>query len=299
MPYRFKRSESVNEAVQRIAREEIGSAVQILHGIHGSASSEAIHEARKSIKKTRALLRLVRPELGKRFAIENARLRDVGRKLSTLRDANALIDTLDSLNHGSHQTHAKRSAAPIRHVLVLQKREVEEQTGSPQVMRQLAAGLARSRKSARQWRLDTDGYPAIAAGVEETFRAGKKALARVHKRGRIEDFHEWRKRVKDHWYQVRLLEKLWSDVMEGYEHSLKELENALGEDHNLAVLRERILSASKDGQAGSAVDALTKAIDATQKDLRAKALEIGEKVYSVKPRQFARQMRRLWKTWRG
>jgi len=52
-----------------------------------------------------------------------------------------------------------------------------------------------------------------------------------------ENYHEWRKRVKEHWYHVRLLEVTVADG--GYEKSLKELETALGEDHNLVLLQEK------------------------------------------------------------
>ena len=58
---------------------------------------EAIHEARKSIKKVRALLRLVSAELGGTYPRENARLRDIARRLSEFRDAFAIIETFDDL----------------------------------------------------------------------------------------------------------------------------------------------------------------------------------------------------------
>ena len=41
---------------------------------------------------------------------------------------------------------------------------------------------------------------------------------------------------------MRLLEHVWADVFKGYEASLKALETALGDDHNLVVLRETIAS---------------------------------------------------------
>src|SRR5260370_7407926 len=86
MAYRLKHGESVPEGVKRIAREEIRAAVQYLRGKGGISRDEAIHEARKSIKKVRALLRLVRPELGEFYESESARLRDAVRKLSQILD---------------------------------------------------------------------------------------------------------------------------------------------------------------------------------------------------------------------
>ena len=82
MAYHLKRSESVAEGIRRIAREEIESAADQLSKGHRDRD-EAIHEARKSIKKVRAVLRLVHPELGDTYYQESSYLRDVGRKLSS------------------------------------------------------------------------------------------------------------------------------------------------------------------------------------------------------------------------
>ena len=64
-------------------------------------------------------------------------------------------------------------------------------------------------------------------------------MARARKHPLPENYHEWRKRVKDHWYHVRLLEGFGTLGCGSYEKSLKELETLLGEDHNLVVLREK------------------------------------------------------------
>jgi len=55
MAYRIKRNESVAEAVRRIAGEEIDSVASQLARSSGKRRDKAIHEARKSVKKTRAL----------------------------------------------------------------------------------------------------------------------------------------------------------------------------------------------------------------------------------------------------
>jgi len=133
--------------------------------------------------------------------------------------------------------------------------------------------------------------------VEQTFRDGRKALALARKSSRIEDFHEWRKRVKDHWYQVRLLDRVWKDVMSGYEQSLKELEDALGEDINLSLLENQVQQlASQDG-AHPPMSSLHKAVGSARHDLRQRALEIGARVYGEKPRELTRQLKRLWRAW--
>jgi CHAD domain-containing protein len=297
MAYRLKHKESVPEGFKRIAREEIGSAIKYLHGKGRLSRDEAIHEVRKIIKKLRAVLRLVRADLGDVYAVENTRLRDAGQKLSELRDAGALVAAFDGLKDRSPKPLDKRTLAWIRRSVTLHKKHVEQDIGVRNVMQDVAGVLAACLHSARRWPLETDGFAAVEPGLEKTFRDGKKALAVVRKHGGREEFHNWRKRVKDHWYHVRLLENLWGDVMKGYEQSLKELEDALGEDLNLAILREQILSAPGAPGKG-AVNHVVKAIDASRKELRQRALAIGRRVYALKPRQFTKQMGRLWSVWR-
>ena len=90
MPYRFKPAEAVSEAVKRIVSEEIESSVEGLASPSPENRDRAVHQARKSIKKIRGLLRLLRPRLGATFRRENKRFRRLGRDLSQLRDAAAL-----------------------------------------------------------------------------------------------------------------------------------------------------------------------------------------------------------------
>ncbi len=63
----------------------------------GSKRETAIHEARKSVKKIRGALRLMRPGLGNVYRDENDAFRDIGRRLSEVRDAVAMIEVFDSV----------------------------------------------------------------------------------------------------------------------------------------------------------------------------------------------------------
>ncbi len=293
--YRFRQGESIPQNVKRIAREELGAALRQLRGKGTTPGEESVHEVRKSIKKMRALLRLVRPQLGDFFADENVRLRDTGHRLSQLRDAGALIGVVDNLRKRPQAKTAGKALSAVRRRLNRQKLHIEEDVETRRLKPELTDALRQTQQSIRYWPLETDGFPAIAEGLERTFRDGREAMARARKTGRREDFHEWRKRVKDHWYQVRLLQKVWGDVMVAYESSLKELENALGEDLNLAILSEHVESMASENGFNAA--SLGKTIDAARKELRERALEIGARIYAEKPREFLRQIKRLWKVW--
>jgi hypothetical protein len=277
MAYRLKRSESVREGVKRIALEELSDAIRRLHS---GARNGVIHEVRKHLKKVRAILRLTKRSMGRMYRAENARLREIGRKLSPVRDAEALIQTVDRVKE------RRPALSPLRSGLVRHKRSIEKSARMGEQTPKLVAELLAASREVRAWAADGHGLDALEPGLKRAFRKGKKALRKFQRTGLREDLHEWRKRVKDHWYHVRLLEEHAGGGLKNYERLLNELEDALGEDLNLSLLRERAMEAG---------ECVVRAIDEEQRELRERAMEIGERLYAAKPGAVVKRMRRLWK----
>src|SRR5579875_1822359 len=119
----------------------------------------------------------------------------------------------------------------------------------------------------------------------------------AQKDGTPENYHEWRKRVKDHWYHVRLLESLWTDVMQAHENSLHDLETWLGDDHNLVVLCQKLDNEPKKYGDEKAVRLFLTLAGEEQNELREKSLSWGERVYERKPRRFVQDIEKLWDAW--
>jgi len=293
--YHFHHGESVPEGVRRIAAEQLEGAIQELTS--GKQRDEAIHEARKSVKKTRALLRLVRYELGEVFAGENVRLRDAGHALSEFRDAAAAIETFDQLREKFRGEFGASPLAGVRRGLLLEKKRAERAGNVKQAAAKISARLSGIARRVNRWPLDRHGFEAIAPGLERTFRDGRKAMKAARRRPRPENFHEWRKRVKDHWYHVRLLEHVWDEMMKGLEASLKQLEDWLGTDHNLEVLRAKVNANPARYGPKADIDTLMHLIDRYQKELRGCSLEMGDRIYLERPSQFLQRMERLWEAW--
>ncbi|HWF09916.1 MAG TPA: CHAD domain-containing protein [Bryobacteraceae bacterium] len=296
MAYRLERDESVIAGLKRVVREEMDSADEHLSGKKKVRRDKAIHESRKSIKKVRALLRLVSEELGDVWKRENARLRDIARRLSDFRDAFAMIATFDDLK----KTYKKERAgqfASVRAGLVTRRRQSSHEEDVALVLNEAVSSLRNASKRVKSWPLHTDGYGAIGPGLHLTYRTGRKALARVQKDPQALNYHELRKRVKDHWYHMRLLEDLWTGVMVAYEKSLKDLETWLGDDHNLAVLRDRVVAEPSFYGADRDVERFLDLVDKRQKELRDRSVSLAARVYEEKPRDFDRRMRHLWDTW--
>ena len=124
----------------------------------------------------RALLRMVRTELGDFFEDENIRLGEAAHNLSELRDASALIGALNNLRQRRKDAALKKPLVRVGKLFDLQKRQLEEQAATRKLFPGVAVELRKTRRSIRSWPLKEDGFRAIAPGVEATFRNGRKAM---------------------------------------------------------------------------------------------------------------------------
>jgi CHAD domain-containing protein len=299
MGYHFKTEESVPEGVRRIVREEVESATSELIKGKGRKRDEAIHEARKSIKKLRGALRLLQPELGEIYRDQNRKLGDTGRQLSEIRDAEAIVEVFNGVVEKYRAQLKPEAVRAVRRGLNKNKQDTLKRINVEAVARKAVSALRSIVKGLHTWPLKKDGFDALAPGFRDRYARGRQAMAAAKKQPTPENYHEWRKRVKDHWYHVRLLEDMWTDILKAREGALKDLETWLGDDHNLVVLREK-LHGDPDLYGGKKnVDVFTSVMDEYSKELREKSLVLGSKIYEQKPKLLVREMAGIWDAWQN
>ncbi len=144
---------------------------------------QTVHETRKALKRLRALLALLRPELGrKRYARENAALRDCARRLAGARDAEVMVGTLDAARAASTRARLARSAAVRRAARAAAGRARRgRRARRPRPSRARggrSASCAPSRARVERWELRERGFRALAPGLERTYRQGRRRPAR-------------------------------------------------------------------------------------------------------------------------
>jgi CHAD domain-containing protein len=269
MSYGLTFTETPAEAVERVRREQLDAAADSLE--RGEDPVEAIHDARKRIKKTRALLRLAGPGLSKkRYRRRNRALRDAGRAMSSTRDADVLAETIDDLAERYAGQQPTTFFARIRKGL---ETEPEADASAHADALRALAGEA--------WPLKDLSPEDLAASLRHTYARGRKAFATADGDPTTANLHEWRKRVKDLWYQQRLLEAIWPGVMKAQAKEAKALSKLLGSDHDLAVLAQHVDDPD-----------LHDLIDARRAELLADARALGRRVYAERPKAFARRAAR-------
>ena len=117
LAYVFDPAARLSRDVRRVARERLDDAVETLDQLSegdASAIEEGVHDVRKRCKEVRALARLVRGPLGNEFERFNVIVRDAADVLAPIRDAQAVLATLDDLR-GRRQQRRARSRARARH----------------------------------------------------------------------------------------------------------------------------------------------------------------------------------------
>jgi CHAD domain-containing protein len=265
---------------------------------HGEDVPTAVHDARKDLKKSRSLLRLLRPALDDDlYDREMTDLRQVARALSSARDAEVLPVTLAELRE--HYPNEVPEAA-CRELEARLAKDADVTEGSRSLADQSAALEAASQR-VREWPLAELSWGDITARLGDSFRRGRKAMRSARWQPSDENLHEWRKRVKDLLYQLGLLEAAWPTVVRAYAGESHRLADLLGDDHDLAVLRFRLGEGAGPWEGISTplrqqLDALA---ERRRVELQAEAWLLGERIYGEAPRALEQRIDRLVRTARS
>ena len=239
----------------------------------------------------RSVLRLVRGELsGKAFREENHRYRDAARVLSEYRDNDVLLDTIESLHAGYPE-----DATPLDGLVQeLESRKAEGSTGSAGSdahMKQAAAAIEQGGNLIDSWTLEHSDWDLFEKGLRRTYRDGRLALARAEEDASAENLHEWRKRVKVLWYQLRLLRNAWKPALKVHAKEAGQLAELLGEHNDLAVLIGE-LDSRPEGEV--AYPALRELAAERQGEILEEAFPLGRRMFAEQPSAFVARIGTYW-----
>ncbi|MCQ4261762.1 hypothetical protein CXK91_12775 [Stutzerimonas stutzeri] len=295
MAYRIRPARNAAKEVRKAALGRINKAIQALC-VAPAERAEGVHQARKRFKELRALLRLVREPLGTRFKVDNRRLRDAGRRLAESRDAAAMLESWDALARTDQPLFVSDPFRQIR--LQLQQRAApdgEAHTGFDIEVTQVLGELRSLTQDVKHWKLPGKGFGLLADGFRRTYTDGVRDLARAQKEDSDELLHEWRKRVKDHWYHCQLLSPCWPDALESRAEQLKQVADALGDDHDLAMMTQLMQREPDLFGAPETRDLLQRCIEQRRAQLQQRALHLGSRLYAEPPKALAARVGAYWR----
>lgn len=284
MPYAILSSDaSVNDAFHRILREQLEEAIAAARG-EGELAPR-VHAMRKAVKKMRGLMRLVRPVLPE-AATGNAMLRDAGRRLSDLRDSAVMLAAVARIAEGMEPARRAALEAPFH------AQAADQAERAAATLPAFAGALESVLHEAAAWRLRKDGWAALEPGLAATWDAARRTMRIVRTGPEVEAIHDWRKRVKDHWYQARLLMPIWPEMMKPHVAAADALGEWLGEANDLAVLTGRL---EQTDLAPDLVEEAGQRAEARRQEILARAFPLGRRLFAAGPDHLLARWRVWWK----
>jgi len=290
MAFRFRLSETFEEGCQRIAREQIERAQTQLR--HPDDPTVAVHETRKSLKRLRALLRLVRPAAGESmFHRENAELREIARGLSGARDRHVLLETVAKLE-AEVPFPKKGLGAAVREALTAANGELGHVVDGA-TLRQAQARLTEAKKRLARMHLSGRGFEVVGPGLEASYRRARRAFRQAYIELTDEAFHEWRKGTQQHWRHMLLLTRAWPATLAARASAARSLSQVLGDDHDLALLAAFLRSepCTRLGEDAATIERLARR---RQQELREKAHPMGLRLYAESPKALHHAIGSYW-----
>ncbi|MEX0879397.1 MAG: CHAD domain-containing protein [Thermoanaerobaculia bacterium] len=243
---------------------------------------ESVHDFRKSVRRARAVVSLLRPSLGKTAAAGiTGELRRAFGPTGELRDTHILLETLREVP----------SDDPARDPVL---RALEEEPGGDsapagealragsRILQPLPGVLGVTLP--RAYSMED-----LARGIARGWRRTRRALERAASTGLDADFHEWRKRVKELRYQVELLASTGSAELKRQEKALSALAEELGRVTDLIVLRSALASRQERGSLPAApglMESIRSAIGERSRELLAR----GREAFAEPHKEFARRV---------
>lgn len=164
--------------------------------LRGSGVHDGIHQARKAIRRTRAMLALGGAALGSGGKLIDRELRRMNRRLSPLRDAHALVQVLDRLGTKARNDQARALLAHAHHVAVRRRAALAREAAFKRVLREQCGVLAVLRAGLQGLPWETVTAPGITGAIEGTLRKADAMRARALAHDRAEDWHRWRRRMR-------------------------------------------------------------------------------------------------------
>jgi len=236
VPYCLQVDEGVVAGVRRIAVEQVDRAIADCQA-EADRRHEGLHEARKRCKKLRALLRLVRPRMPRCYRRENRCLAEMARALSSLRDAAALIESVDALAACAGDAAERDLLERLRRFLCERRERIVAEHGSLDVpLAATVGGLRELRARIGDWPLPDGDFDLLAGGLGKTYARCRKGFAAAYRKPSAVRFHEWRKRCKYHWYHLHLIDQVWPAQLAPRRELCQALGKLLGQHHDLALL---------------------------------------------------------------
>ncbi len=287
----------VADQVRTLTKAKIDDVLEIL-GDMSDEPDKTVHRTRKELKKLRGLVRLVRDSMGKSYyKSANRGLRDAGRELAVYRDHAVRLEIVTTLRAGELDPALDKSLESAEGKLA----DIHARDANPEALQKSADEAGRLLRETREriddWPLDEKrGFRIFRHGFARVYSRAYEGLSTSLARPSVGNLHDWRKRCKYLRYHLRLLRGCWPEILDSYEDELHRLTNHLGDDHDLAVLRETLENDLEDVIDRPALATLNELIAGRHRAHIDAVWPLARRLFAEPPEAFVKRIGVYWKS---
>jgi CHAD domain-containing protein len=210
-------------------------ALALLHACR--LPETGVHEARKSCKEARALLRLIGPQIGKaEYSRQQEHYKAISGKLSGSRDAAVRVKTWQQLVKEKAALQEQRYDAIDCFLSGQQKLNPLEAKGR-EFLIELALEVEAQSAAPEEWDLPKS-LSTLMPNLKLIYQKARDAERKANSSDEIEAFHQFRKRSKDLFYCLRVLRPMFGKGLKSKVNKLEVMTELQGLANDQAVLLE-------------------------------------------------------------
>lgn len=280
MKFRIKKKEPLPVAIRRIAEEQLRFAFEKTSGEKLSPTS--IHSARKAIKRTRAVLQLLRCDRNALTVREEDRaLRDAARLLAAERDLHVQWVALKRLN-------SCKSDGVCRGLRErLQGAQTDQNSQARDQLKQFNNAIKSAERHLNTWPTSDLDHDQLALALKRSYRRTRKCFNQVREAPVGEKLHNWRKAAKSFWHQLQLTDALASKKLRKFSDNAHDLTRYLGDEHDLYLLLTALADATDPDSR-----AIKREIREVRSKLQKRAFKIAQQTFDLAPSVFHERISR-------
>jgi CHAD domain-containing protein len=292
MSFQIDAKNSLGESIRALICDEIRAAIRACCS-EDNGKGSSVHNTRRHLKRARAALQLLSCGAPRKaLRSEDHRLRDVGRLISSIRDAEVRLATINDLR----KALGYERSGNLEETEELLAFELDSFVAAFDGWQGEAADkMRRAQTVVGEWNLEDLAPQKILSSLRISYRKGSVALAEVREKGGARRFHKLRKRGKELWLQLRLLRPLAPEAFRELSRELKKLVADLGHAHDLCFVAERLYDLAGMHPRQRNRKMLASLIKSRERDLQRRAVRIAECFYKKKPKKFAARLRKHFK----
>jgi len=294
LSYQLEHNEDIPTGIKRIMTEQVDKALASLSNVDAEFD-ENIHDARKRFKKVRAVVRLVRDDIGKDvYKRENIAYRDAGRALSSVRDSAVFIETLDRIKSHYDDELTDTAFAEVRDKLVSRHQKTQDDIREKSTVTHVKGDIMSARDRIADLPIGSSDFSAVRDGLKRVYKRGYKGFHHTYDNPTPHNFHEWRKRIKYLWYQTRILKLVWYEPLDIVADEIHDLSDILGDAHDLAEFEDLIKTETTLTENQEAQQALIGLASRWRKQLEDSAKPLARRIYAEQPKAFIERFEHYW-----